>query len=98
MCWVTSQAFSARRAAWLLGAAHRVRRDTGVALIGLRPLRDAHLTAERQVRASLGAEEYAAAWSRGASAEDTPGPAPKEGPSPVRSTHTRTGGSHTPTA
>ncbi|MEU0900371.1 BTAD domain-containing putative transcriptional regulator [Streptomyces massasporeus] len=45
-----------------------------------------------------GAEEYAAAWSRGASAEDAPGPVPEDGLSRVRSTHTRTSGSHTPTA
>ncbi|MEU1917996.1 AfsR/SARP family transcriptional regulator [Streptomyces massasporeus] len=98
LAWAVAATGDGTRAAWLLGAAHRMRRDTGVALIGLRPFHDAHLTAERRVRASLGAEEYAAAWSRGASAEDTPGPAPEEGTSPVRSTHTRTGGSHTPTA
>ncbi|MFF8394960.1 hypothetical protein [Streptomyces sp. NPDC016172] len=46
-----------------------------MALIGLRPLHQAHLTAERRVRASLDAEEYTAAWSRGAFAEDPLGPA-----------------------
>ncbi|SMQ13889.1 hypothetical protein SAMN06272771_0168 [Streptomyces sp. Ag82_O1-12] len=67
-------------------------------LIGLRLFQEAHLAAERRVRASLGVEEYAAAWSRGASTEDTPVPVPEERTSPVRSTRTRTGGSHTPTA
>ncbi|MBB4710333.1 hypothetical protein BJ965_000215 [Streptomyces luteogriseus] len=87
-----------RWAAWLLGAAHRMRRDTGVALIGRRPFHEAHLIAERRVRVSLGTEEYEAAWPRGACAEDAPGPVPEERTSQVRSTRTRTGGSHTPTA
>ncbi|MEV5106815.1 BTAD domain-containing putative transcriptional regulator [Streptomyces massasporeus] len=98
LAWAVAATGDGSRAAWLLGAAHRMRRDTGVALIGLRPFHEAHLTAERRVRASLGAEEYAAAWTRGASAEDVPGPVPEEGTARVRSTRTRTGGSHTPTA
>jgi hypothetical protein len=98
LAWSVAATGDGTRAAWLLGAAHRMRRDTGVALIGLRPFHEAHLTAERRVRASLGAEMYAAAWSRGACAEDAPGPVPEEGTSQVRSTRTRTGGSRTPTA
>jgi hypothetical protein len=62
--WAVAATGDGTRAAWLLAAAHRMRRHTGVALIGLRPFHEAHLTAERRVRASLGAEEYAAAWPR----------------------------------
>ncbi|GCB45401.1 BTAD domain-containing putative transcriptional regulator [Streptomyces sp. NL15-2K] len=70
LAWAVAATGDCTRAAWLLGAAHRMRQETGVALIGLRPFHEAHLTAERRVRASLGAEEYTAGWSRGASAED----------------------------
>lgn len=70
LAWAVAATGHCTRAAWLLGVAHRMRQDTGVALIGLRPFHEAHLTAERRVRASLDAEEYTAAWSRGASAED----------------------------
>ncbi|MFF8012835.1 BTAD domain-containing putative transcriptional regulator [Streptomyces sp. NPDC007929] len=74
LAWAVAATGDGSRAAWLLGAAHRMRRDTGVALVGLRPFHEAHLAAERRVRASLGAEAYAAAWSRGASGEDAPAP------------------------
>ncbi|AMW14921.1 hypothetical protein A4E84_38970 [Streptomyces qaidamensis] len=86
------------RAAWLLGAAHRMRQDTGVALIGLRPFHEAHLTAERRVRASLDAAQYTAAWSRGASAEDALRQEREERTFRGEPTRTRTGGSPTPTA
>ncbi|MFH9712192.1 BTAD domain-containing putative transcriptional regulator [Streptomyces luteogriseus] len=98
LAWAVAATGDCARAAWLLGAAHRMRRDTGVALIGLRPFHEAHLITERRVRVSLGAEEYEAAWSRGACADDPLGPVPEEGTSQVRSARTRTGASHTPTA
>ncbi|MFC8146462.1 hypothetical protein ACFUKV_32710 [Streptomyces paradoxus] len=75
-----------------------MRQDTGVALIGLRPFHEAHLTAERRVRASLDAEQYTAAWSRGASAEDALRQAREEQTFRGEPTRTRTGGSSTPTA
>ncbi|MEU1003103.1 BTAD domain-containing putative transcriptional regulator [Streptomyces tibetensis] len=70
LAWAVSATGDCTRAAWLLGAAHRMRRDTGVALTGLRPFHEAHRTAEERVRGSLSSEEYTAAWSRGALAED----------------------------
>ncbi|MDG9710450.1 hypothetical protein [Streptomyces sp. DH10] len=70
LAWAVAATGDCPRAARLLGAAHRMRRETGVALIGLRPFHEAHVAAERRVRASLDAEEYTAAWSQGASAED----------------------------
>lgn len=70
LAWAVAATGHCTRAAWLLGAAHRMRQDTGVALIGLRPFHEAHLTAEGRVRAALGAEKYAAAWSVGMAAED----------------------------
>ncbi|MGW1954616.1 BTAD domain-containing putative transcriptional regulator [Streptomyces sp. NPDC001920] len=70
LAWAVAVTGDCARAAWLLGAAHRMRQETGVALIGLRPFHEAHTTAESRVRASLDPEEYTAAWSRGASAED----------------------------
>ncbi|MER7479142.1 hypothetical protein ABTX60_16110 [Streptomyces sp. NPDC126510] len=86
------------RAAWLLVAAHRMRRDTGVALTGLRPFHEAHRAAERRVRASLEPEEYEAAWSRGASAEDALRQAWEKETLLVEPARSRTGGSRTPTA
>lgn len=70
LAWAVAATGDCTRAAWLLGAAHRLRQDTGVALIGLRPFHEAHVTAEGRVRASLDADAYRTAWSRGASAED----------------------------
>ncbi|MFF8104178.1 BTAD domain-containing putative transcriptional regulator [Streptomyces sp. NPDC016640] len=70
LAWAVAATGDCTRAAWLLGAAHRLRQETGVALIGLRPFHEAHVAAERRVRASLDADEYRAVWSRGASAED----------------------------
>lgn len=76
-----------------------MRQGTGVAaLIGLRPFHEAHLAAERRVRASLDAEQHTAVWSRGASAEDALRRAREEGMFRAEPTHTRTGGSRTPTA
>ncbi|MER5835913.1 BTAD domain-containing putative transcriptional regulator [Streptomyces sp. NPDC002130] len=98
LAWAVAATGDCTRAAWLLGAAHRMRRDTGVALIGLRPFHEAHRTAERRVRASLDTEEYTAAWSRGASAEDALRQAREKGTSPAGPARTRTGGSRTPTA
>ncbi|MFF9485446.1 BTAD domain-containing putative transcriptional regulator [Streptomyces sp. NPDC014676] len=70
LAWAVAATGDCARAARLLGAAHRLRQDTGVALIGLRPFHEAHLTAVGRVRASLDADAYRTAWSRGASAED----------------------------
>ncbi|WP_221361149.1 BTAD domain-containing putative transcriptional regulator [Streptomyces beigongshangae] len=70
LAWAVAATGRSARAAWLLGVAHRMRQDTGVALTGLRPFHEAHIDTERRVRAALGAEEYTAAWSRGASTAD----------------------------
>ncbi|MFI8092080.1 BTAD domain-containing putative transcriptional regulator [Streptomyces sp. NPDC086080] len=70
LAWAVAATGDCGWAAWLLGAAHRLRQDTGVALTGLRPFHEAHLLVEGRVRASLDADAYEAAWSRGASAED----------------------------
>ncbi|MGW6646718.1 AfsR/SARP family transcriptional regulator [Streptomyces iakyrus] len=98
LAWAVAATGDCTRAAWLLGAAHRMRQDTGVALIGLRPFHEAHLTAQRRVRASLDAAQYTAAWSRGASAEDALRLAHEEGALRGEPTRARTGGSPTPTA
>ncbi|MFI0975494.1 ATP-binding protein [Streptomyces sp. NPDC021093] len=58
------------RAARLLGAAHRLREITGIALIGLRPLHDVHLETVELVRTALGPQGYEEAWERGTAAED----------------------------
>nr|WP_104782508.1 ATP-binding protein [Streptomyces tibetensis] len=97
LAWAVAATGDCTRAAWLLGAAHRMRRDTGVALTGLRPFHEAHRTAEGRVRGSLGSAEYTAAWSRGALAEDalrqawtcapresSAGPAGSDGPRRMR--------------
>ncbi|GAA2549023.1 hypothetical protein GCM10010423_56260 [Streptomyces levis] len=70
LAWAVAATGDGTRAAWLLGAAHRMRQDTGVALIGLRPFHEAHVAAEARVRALLGPGAYTAAWSQGATAED----------------------------
>jgi hypothetical protein len=98
LAWAVAATGDCTRAAWFLGAAHRMRQDTGVALIGMRPFHEAHLAAERRVRASLDAEQYTAAWPRGASAEDALPRAREEGTFRPDPTRARTGGSHTPTA
>ncbi|MET9395320.1 BTAD domain-containing putative transcriptional regulator [Streptomyces sp. NPDC006624] len=70
LAWAVAATGDCARAAWLLGAAHRMRQDTGVALTGLRPFHEAHIATVTRVRASLDAQQYTAAWSRGATAED----------------------------
>ncbi|MFE2280045.1 BTAD domain-containing putative transcriptional regulator [Streptomyces sp. NPDC059454] len=67
LAWAVAETDRHTDAARLLGAAHRLRQDTGVALTGLRPFHDAHVAAERRVRAALSAQEYAQAWAYGAS-------------------------------
>ncbi|WP_093802553.1 hypothetical protein [Streptomyces sp. Wb2n-11] len=63
-------------AAWLPGAAHRLRQDTGVALTGPRPFHDAHAATERRVREARGTLARATAWGRGGvGARRTAGPA-----------------------
>lgn len=73
LAWTIAAAGRHDHAAELLGAAHRLRRTTGVALIGLRPFHDAHAEADRLVRNALGARAYATAFERGASASDVIG-------------------------
>ncbi|WP_431992208.1 AfsR/SARP family transcriptional regulator [Streptomyces albogriseolus] len=67
LAWAVAETDRHTDAARLLGAAHRLRQETGVALTGLRPFHDAHVAAERRVRAALSAQEYAQAWAYGAS-------------------------------
>ncbi|GAB2958390.1 hypothetical protein GCM10027075_67840 [Streptomyces heilongjiangensis] len=71
LAWAMAATGHPAQSARLLGAAHRLRQDTGVALIGLRPFHDAHTTTEHRVRQALGAQAYEAAWSEGASARDS---------------------------
>ncbi|MGP4046207.1 BTAD domain-containing putative transcriptional regulator [Streptomyces sp. 2A115] len=70
LAWAMAATGHHAASARLLGAAHRLRQDTGVALIGLRPFHDAHVTTEHQVRQALGTQEYETAWSQGVSAQD----------------------------
>ncbi|WP_155058057.1 AfsR/SARP family transcriptional regulator [Streptomyces blattellae] len=70
LAWAMAATGRHTQSARLLGAAHRLRQETGVALIGLRPFHDAHAATEHQVREALGPQEYEAAWSQGASAQD----------------------------
>ncbi|XVV38930.1 hypothetical protein ACQPXT_38085 [Streptomyces sp. CA-100214] len=72
LAWAVADMNRHADAARLLGAAHRLRQDTGVALTGLRPFHDAHTAAERGVRAALSAPEYAEAWAYGASKNSVP--------------------------
>ncbi|MGW2171866.1 BTAD domain-containing putative transcriptional regulator [Streptomyces sp. NPDC001705] len=72
LAWAVADMNRHADAARLLGAAHRLRQDTGVALTGLRPFHDAHTAAERGVRAALSAQEYAEAWAYGASKNSVP--------------------------
>ncbi|MER7719271.1 BTAD domain-containing putative transcriptional regulator [Streptomyces flaveolus] len=67
LAWAVAETDRHTDAARLLGAAHRLRQDTGVALTGLRPFHDAHVAAERRVRMSLTSQDYAQAWAYGAS-------------------------------
>ncbi|MGC0385801.1 BTAD domain-containing putative transcriptional regulator [Streptomyces sp. SAI-129] len=66
LAWAVAATDRHTDAARLLGAAHRLRQDTGVALTGLRPFHDAHVAAERRVRAALSTQEYAQARAYGA--------------------------------
>ncbi|WP_413760784.1 BTAD domain-containing putative transcriptional regulator [Streptomyces sp. MMBL 11-3] len=81
LAWTVAATGRSTRAAWLLGVAHRLRQDTGVALTGLRPFHEAHLDTERRVRTALGAEAYATARARGASTADGLRLALEDGPS-----------------
>ncbi|WP_434589198.1 hypothetical protein [Streptomyces sp. A5-4] len=71
LAWAAAGTGRHGQAAGLLGAAHRLRQDSGIALIGLHPFHDAHAEAECRVRAVLGPHVYAAAWARGAAAQDS---------------------------
>ncbi|MER5320146.1 BTAD domain-containing putative transcriptional regulator [Streptosporangium roseum] len=70
LAWTIAAAGHHGHAAELLGAAHQLRRTTGVALTGLRPFHDAHAEADRLVRRALGEQAYATAFERGARTED----------------------------
>ncbi|GAA0598001.1 ATP-binding protein [Actinomadura livida] len=73
LAWTAAAVGHHRHAAVLLGAAHRMRTSTGVAMIGLAPFQAAHAATEGRVRGALAAESYADAWSRGDAAEDCVG-------------------------
>ncbi|MER6829709.1 BTAD domain-containing putative transcriptional regulator [Streptosporangium sp. NPDC000563] len=73
LAWTVAATGRHDRAAELLGAAHRLRRTTGVALIGLRPFHDAHAEAERLMKNALGACGYSLAFERGARNTDVIG-------------------------
>ncbi|WP_231509530.1 BTAD domain-containing putative transcriptional regulator [Streptosporangium roseum] len=70
LAWAVSATGDHAFAAELLGAAGRLRRTTGVGLIGLRPFHDAHTEAVALARRALGAEEYESAYERGSRAGD----------------------------
>lgn len=67
LAWAVAETDRHTDAARLLGAAHRLRQDTGVALTGLRPFHDAHVAAVHRVRTALTPQEYTQAWGYGAS-------------------------------
>ncbi|MFC4895496.1 BTAD domain-containing putative transcriptional regulator [Streptosporangium amethystogenes subsp. fukuiense] len=73
LAWAIAATGRHDHAAELLGAAHRLRRTTGVALIGLRPFHDAHAEAGHLVRHALGTRAYTAAFERGARRENVIG-------------------------
>jgi DNA-binding CsgD family transcriptional regulator len=60
---------SARRIAYLLGGADRLRQRTGVALPGLRPFAEATAKASTAAQAVLNADTYTAAYEPGLAAE-----------------------------
>lgn len=66
LAWTAAATGHHDHAAQLLGAAHRLRQLTGVALTGLRPFHDAHTEADRLVRRTLNAQAYATAFEQGA--------------------------------
>ncbi|MFG2015887.1 AfsR/SARP family transcriptional regulator [Actinomadura geliboluensis] len=70
LAWTAAAIGHHRHSAVLLGAAHRMRTATGVAMIGLAPFQAAHAEAERLVRGALSEESYTEAWKRGDTAED----------------------------
>ncbi|TDB97993.1 BTAD domain-containing putative transcriptional regulator [Actinomadura sp. 7K534] len=73
LAWTAAAVGHHRHAAVLLGAAHRMRTATGVAMIGLSPFQAAHAETVRLVRGALAEDSYADAWSRGDTAEDVAG-------------------------
>jgi predicted ATPase/DNA-binding SARP family transcriptional activator len=70
LAWTAAAIGRHRHSALLLGAAHRMRTATGVAMIGLAPFQAAHAETEQLVRGALSEESYAEAWNRGDGAED----------------------------
>lgn len=70
MAWAAAAVGWHERAVELLGAAHRLRRSTGVAMTGLRPFHDARTEAERVIANVLTPEARAAAWKRGSTTPD----------------------------
>lgn len=70
LAWTTAAIGHHRHAAVLLGAAHRMRQETGVALIGLKPFQTAHMQTERLVQGGLAEKAYIEARRQGSAAED----------------------------
>ncbi|MCA6091920.1 hypothetical protein LE181_07050 [Streptomyces sp. SCA3-4] len=66
LAWAAAAGEKHAWAARLLGAAHQLRRATGVELAGLRPFLDLHDHAVRSARQELGAAAFAAAFADGA--------------------------------
>ncbi len=69
LAWTAAATDHHDHAAQLLGAAHRLRQRTGVAIAGLRPFHDAHTEADRLVRHTLDAQTYATAFEQGANTQ-----------------------------
>jgi hypothetical protein len=70
LAWTAAAVGHHQDAAVLLGAAHRMRKATGIAMIGLAPFHTAHLEAEHQIRQALTEQAYADAWEQGATTHD----------------------------
>ncbi|MBP2473164.1 hypothetical protein JOF53_002036 [Crossiella equi] len=70
LAWATAAIGHHDHAAWLLGAAHRLRQTIGVVLAGLGPFHDAHIKTDRLVRHTLGAQVYTTVFDQGVNARD----------------------------
>ncbi len=70
LAWVAATTEHDDYAARLFGAAHRLRELAGITIAGMRPMYDAHLAADQQVRARLGESAYAIAFHDGATSDD----------------------------
>lgn len=70
LAWTAAATGHHDHAAQLLGAAHNLRKLTGVALTGLRPFHDAHTETDRLISRALDARAYATAFEQNARPED----------------------------